>query len=425
MCRLFRHFLLPFFKSGYLYILTGLLVVSTNTTIYSQTSFSHRGQLSGLAQYSENTNSDIWLLRYIPEFSLNQPLGNNSVDVELAFNMFTGTEFDSLDKLNDNAEADLYRFWLRYNSSQFEARIGLQKINFGSSSLLRPLRWFDRVDPRDPLQITEGVYGALLRYYFLNNANLWFWGLIGNDDTKGWDFFFGQSDSPEIGGRLQYPLNQAAELGVAYHFRKIDLVETLWQSGQVPASISKEILRAFVESQAPEDGEHKFGADLRIDYIAGFWLETAFIRQSFDLPSSLPLGIDSLAIVRQQFITIGADYTLPISSGVQLIGEHMWISLGKKFFEYDETVPISAVLANYSYGLFDQFSLILTREWDSKSTSRFIRWGRSYDRWQFFVNAFWNDEGGQMGITPFPNSSTDQINPLSGRGAQLLVTFNY
>ncbi|MEL6821453.1 MAG: hypothetical protein AAFP70_06820, partial [Calditrichota bacterium] len=136
-------------QSGYTLILTGVLLLSTNTKIYSQASFSHQGQLSGLVQYSENTNSDVWLLRYIPEFSYNQPVGNNAVDVELAFNMFTGTEFDSLDRFNKNAEADLYRFWLRYSASQFEARIGLQKVSFGSSTLLRPLRWFDRVDPRD------------------------------------------------------------------------------------------------------------------------------------------------------------------------------------------------------------------------------------------------------------------------------------
>ncbi|MEL6824583.1 MAG: hypothetical protein AAFP70_22725, partial [Calditrichota bacterium] len=104
---------------------------------------------------------------------------------------------------------------------------------------------------------------------------------------------------------------------------------------------------------------------------------------------------------------------------------HMWISYGKEFFKYDETIPLTAMLANYSYGLFDQFSLILTQEWDSKTTSRFLRWGRSYDRWQFFVNTFWNDEARQEDMDLLLNGSTNAINPLSGRGVQLLVTFNY
>ena len=48
--------------------------------------------------------------------------------------------------------------WLRLSTSRFEARVGLQKINFGSATLFRPLMWFDSLDPRDPLQITDGVY---------------------------------------------------------------------------------------------------------------------------------------------------------------------------------------------------------------------------------------------------------------------------
>ena len=69
---------------------------------------------------------------------------------------------------------------MRYSSDQFELRLGLQKINFGSASMLRPLMWFDQMDPRDPLHLTDGVWGLLARYYFLNNANIWLWGLYGN-----------------------------------------------------------------------------------------------------------------------------------------------------------------------------------------------------------------------------------------------------
>ena len=71
--------------------------------------------------------------------------------------------------------------------------------------LLRPLMWFDRIDPNDPLQLTEGVYGLLLKYTFLNNANIWLWGLYGNDDPKGWEAVPTQRKSAEYGGRLQAP----------------------------------------------------------------------------------------------------------------------------------------------------------------------------------------------------------------------------
>jgi len=55
--------------------------------------------------------------------------------------------------------------WIRLSTKQFELRAGLQKINFGSATLLRPLMWFDKIDPRDPLQLTDGVYALLARYY--------------------------------------------------------------------------------------------------------------------------------------------------------------------------------------------------------------------------------------------------------------------
>ncbi|MGH1364303.1 MAG: hypothetical protein ACRBF0_12160 [Calditrichia bacterium] len=402
MCRLLTSCSKLFPQAECLRLLPAILLsFSLSCPLFSQTAFSNSGQASTLLQYSESSNNDVWLLRYIPEFSLNQPLGNNALDVELAFNLYTTSRFNELDRVNDNAEADLYRFWLRYSASQFEARVGLQKISFGSSTLLRPLRWFDRVDPRDPLQITDGVYAALVRYYFLNNANIWVWGLIGNDDPKGWDTFSGQESVPEVGGRIQFPLAHFGELGTSYHFRKIDVEKTLGQT---------------INQIEFNENENKFGADLRLDYLFGSWIEVAWVRQELEL----------FPFPRQQFITIGADYMLPIGTGVQVIGEHMWISYGPKFFEHEETIPLSAALANYSYGLFDQFSIIVSREWDSGTTSRFLRWGRSYDRWQFFVNGFWNDEAeDQQEMNLLLNSSTNASGQLSGKGLQLLITFNH
>ncbi|GAI27146.1 unnamed protein product, partial [marine sediment metagenome] len=58
--------------------------------------------------------------------------------------------------------------------------------------------WFDRIDPRDPLQLTDGVYGLLLRQYFLNNANIWVWGLYGNDDLRGWEYLPSEAKSVEF-----------------------------------------------------------------------------------------------------------------------------------------------------------------------------------------------------------------------------------
>jgi len=109
-------------------------------------------------------------LRYIPTFSF----GTGPFDAELAANGF-GTWSARANSSFDIA-AKPYRAWLRYSAPRFEARLGLQKLNFGSATMLRPLQWFDRLDPRDPLALTDGVYAGLARYYFPNDANVWTWG---------------------------------------------------------------------------------------------------------------------------------------------------------------------------------------------------------------------------------------------------------
>ena len=95
---------------------------------------------------------------------------------EISINAFGFGESPGWDDLDTTGRLKLYRGWGRFKTSRFEGRVGLQKINFGSALLLRPLRWFDSVDPRDPLQITEGVYALLVREYLPRNFTVWVWG---------------------------------------------------------------------------------------------------------------------------------------------------------------------------------------------------------------------------------------------------------
>ena len=100
-------------------------------------------------------------------------------DAEVSGNMYGSG--DIIPFSNEEASWDarwdgkvkLYRGWGRVSNDRAEVRVGLQKINFGSAMMLRPLMWFDSMDPRDPLQMTDGVWGAMGRYYFNNNANVW------------------------------------------------------------------------------------------------------------------------------------------------------------------------------------------------------------------------------------------------------------
>ena len=176
-----------------------------------------REQVSGYSVFNFN---DPFLtsagLRYIPDLKSSSKLGDNIIlKTNLSFNAYASSLLYGLDSIETDFKIKAYRLQLGLSGEQFEIRFGLQKINFGSAALLRPLMWFDKIDPRDPLQLTDGVYGVLGRYYFLNNANIWLWSLFANKDTKGWEAFPSNKNRPEVGGRIQYPV-LTGELAVTW-----------------------------------------------------------------------------------------------------------------------------------------------------------------------------------------------------------------
>ena len=184
---------------------------------------SFTGQLSGWVAVNPDRDFETLLGgRYMPSLSLSKSLTESTyLDAELTLNSYGSALFNNLKEVDTDGKIKPYRMWARYATNQLEIRLGLQKINFGSATMLRPLMWFDRIDPRDPLQITDGVYALLGRYYFLNNTNIWLWGLYGNNETKGWEFIPTESNTPEFGGRIQVPVPRG-EIGLSYHTRKID-----------------------------------------------------------------------------------------------------------------------------------------------------------------------------------------------------------
>ena len=183
-----------------------------------------QGQLSAWLTNNPEQIFDTQLgIRYIPTISVEKYISDDYlIDAEISINTFGSVFFQSSNKPEDDGRLKPYRMWLRFSSPQYEIRLGLQKINFGSATLLRPLMWFDRIDPRDPLQLTDGVYGLLARYYFIDNTNIWLWGLYGNDETKGWEIIPSKKQKIEFGGRLQIPLFEG-EIAATYHHREADI----------------------------------------------------------------------------------------------------------------------------------------------------------------------------------------------------------
>ncbi len=184
-----------------------LFILTAQNVVFSQTAAWH-GQISGwLTGSPEKTMISQLGVRYLPDIFLEKTLnGHLLAGAEISFNTYVTGDFQGLESPDAESLLKPYRLWARFAGDQFEARIGLQKINFGSATLFRPLMWFDRIDPRDPLKLTDGVYGLLIRYYFQNNANIWLWGLYDNNELKGWETAPTIDNGAEFGGRFQLPL---------------------------------------------------------------------------------------------------------------------------------------------------------------------------------------------------------------------------
>ncbi len=192
-------------------------------TLNGQDSLRISGQVSSWLNFNTGNELPLWGgIRYIPQVNYSVRSESKGLfDTELSFNIYGSGGLHPFDSSSFSGKLKPYRGWIRYSSDQFEIRLGLQKINFGSASMLRPLMWFDQLDPRDPLQLTDGVWGFLGRYYFLNNANIWLWGLYGNNERRGWEVIPVNKRIPEFGGRLQLPVT-AGEIAFSYHHRIAD-----------------------------------------------------------------------------------------------------------------------------------------------------------------------------------------------------------
>jgi hypothetical protein len=357
--------------------------------------FGHKGLCSfwGMASFQKSSKPQFGL-RYIPEFSLALQLPESiTLDTEVSVHAFGTALFEEIDTVQTDGDIKPYRMWLRFSLSQFEARIGLQKINFGSAALLRPLMWFDRLDPRDPLQLTDGVYSLLLRYYFVNNTNVWLWGLYGNEEAKGWESFPTQKDSMEYGGRVQIPL-LTGEIAMTYHHRRADIQK----SALLPL--------APVSHIAPEN---RYALDGKWDVEIGLWFEGTLIHQKNEL---LPLPW-------QRAFSFGLDYTFDIGNGFYLLGEHFNLTRTQEAFSSGDDINFSAILLRYPLGLLDEITGIFYYDWENQEFYRFFSWQRTYDKWRINVIGFWNPEDFQV----YPSASGN--NPFVGKGFQVTIIFNY
>lgn len=352
------------------------------------------GQISGWFSLGEQASQKFRLgARYIPVFSLQKSISKKfNVDVEFSLNAYGSGFKQNSENFKTDGDIKPYRMWVRLSSSRFELRLGLQKINFGPALLLRPLMWFDRIDPRDPLQITDGVYGMLMRYYFLNNTNIWIWGLYNNDEPKGWEILAPKPNSWEYGGRVQTPL-LTGELGLTYHHR----------------TIGDQTLVDFISAQERYFPENRYAVDGRWDVGIGLWFEAVMTQQE----------IPQYPYKYRRTFTLGMDYTFGIGNGIHILGEQFEMVFSQDAWGSGEKARFTALSLDYPLGILDNVRGMIYYDWENKDFYRFISWQRTYDRWSIYVMGYWNPERFLIYQTK------EQVNLFTGLGIQAMVVFNH
>jgi hypothetical protein len=381
-------------------IIVNFLLTQTLTS-QAQDSLDHKrrdtlrfsGQLSTWVNYN-STDVPLWLGgRYLPQlnYDINLREGRR-LDFEVSANINGQSGFTFSDSISSAGRIAPYRAWVRYSTEQLEIRAGLQKINFGSASILRPLMWFEIVDPRDPLQITIGVWGVLGRYYFLNNQNIWLWGLYGNHDPKTWEVGGTTRRRPEFGGRFQSPVPRG-EAGITFHHRQVD-------TRGIDASIP-----GFADVS-----ENRLGLDGKWDLGVGLWFEGSWINKRNDV------GL----LTNQLIANVGTDYTFGIGNGVNVIFEQLLIAYDRKPFDVEDPVFFSALSLNYPVGLFDNIGAMLYYNWLTNQTYNLVNWKRQFNSLYLYIIAFWNPD-----VYVLPQQQRGTGNTFAGKGIQVMFVFNH
>ena len=197
---------------------------------------------------------------YISFISIAKELSNNQLlDLEFAHRL---NRIYSGDSLFYNNESN-HRYWVRYSNEKLETRLGLQKIVFGPSFILRSLSWFDTIDLRDPTGQTDGVEAFRLRWFPSNKLSIWSWAIKNKQDTLSY------------GGRAELS-SVSGEWGFTYHKDPSKQVKLIGQVA-TPAIGSDE----------------RLAIDFRYDGIFGFWNESILIRSHRSETTMITIGADT------------------------------------------------------------------------------------------------------------------------------------
>jgi len=360
--------------------------------LFAQEKIDFDGQISLISSFSSDNELNSFIgTRYIPELSYKIPIDSlQYIDFEASINLSASTLFHPFDTTNTDANINPYRLWARYVGKQYEVRVGLQKIDFGSATLLRPIQWFNQIDPRDPLQLTNGVYGALGRYYFQNNTNIWLWVLYGNEKSRGFDAIQTNKKIPEVGGRFQCPIPKG-EIALSYHHRTANSTHISY----LP--------------QHEKISENRIGIDGKWDVTVGLWFEATHSHKAKNIGQ----------LTNQTLLNIGTDYTFGIGNGINIIAEHLLISFDEKAFNFQSPNNISAITLSYPLGFFDKISSVFYYNWTGKSFTAFLNYEHQFKKIIGYLMLYYNPAI-QQGI-----QQNDFVNNFVGPGIRLMLVYDH
>ena len=361
-----------------------------------QKSLRFNGQIVGWANVQMD-NPVFWQpgARFVPSLTWKQSITSNTTfDAEASLNIYGNTDFRNFKTDTLNGQIKPYRVWLRYSNQNFELRAGLQKINFGQARMFRPLMWFDGMDVRDPLQLTDGVYGLLAKYFFENNANIWAWGLLANENRKGWELFGSEKWKPELGGRVELPLLNG-EIALSTHHRKVKAINLL--SSQLN---NFQLLN-----------ESRFGLDGKWDVGPGIWFEN----------STTITQVNNIQVPRYQDMwNFGLDYTFPLGNGLGMTVEYLRYHAGENFLTGGITMQFAGGMFTYPLSVVDNLSLMLFYEPIANQLFNYASWSRNYDNWSIYAIVFVNPYYAQM-----LGFQSGNRNLFAGKGFQVMCSYNF
>jgi len=314
-------------------------------------------------------------LSYIPTLSIRQNLSISSLlDGEWAYHLKRNYAGDSLyNKIEKN-----HRFWIRFSNQKLEVRLGLQKLIFGPTQILRPLSWFDTFDVKDPTRQTDGVNALRVKWFPSNNISVWSW-LINSDSWLANN----NLETLSLGGRAELS-SSIGEMGLTFHFDPKNSKPAIEQIG-VPIDRS----------------QSRLGLDYRFDGFIGFWNESTLIKSE---ESEIILS------------TIGADYTIPISNGILVMTETMYV-LNKY-----ENQNYSVIMASVPIGIIHMAIYISQFDWIENKEYHYFRWSSVFDSYSLNMIVSLNPKRDQYNMleSAFPNSLTG-----FGAGIQFMFIYNH